>query len=976
MTPQQFIAKWQRASLSERSACQQHFLDLCELLDQRKPAEADPEGSWYTFEKGVETSEDKQGWADVWMRDHFGWEYKGKHKDLKAAYRQLQLYREALENPPLLVVCDMDRFEVHTNFTGTAKQVHAFDLAGLATPGNLDILRRVFADPGSLKPGITSEAMTVEAAQRFAKLADGMRQKGVEPLRAAHFLMKLMFSMFGEKTGLLPPGLFGKLLDTGKANPAMLPRLLQALFEAMAQGGVYGSDIILWFNGGLFADADVLPLTMPEINTLANINKYDWASVEPSIFGTLFERTLDPAKRSQIGAHYTSRADIETLLKPVLLAPLQREWAEVKRKCEAELWPKVVNASRAGQRAPMRSIGRRRPTKSDTPARKAFDRAILDFSERLAHVGVLDPACGSGNFLYVAIHMLLDLEKEVITYASDRGLSPIPRVNPAQLHGLEINPYAQQLAQVVIWIGYLQWMHFNGFKMPDHPVLTPIESIKQMDAILDLTDPEHPKEPEWPEAEFIVGNPPFLGGSKIWEELGRGYQAKLWAIYAERLPGFSDLCCYWFEKARRQIEEKKCHRAGLLATQSIRGGANREVLKRIKASGDIFFAISDRDWILDGATVHISMIGFDDGGDKSRCLNGGAVAAINPNLTTNADTTSAKRLAANQDIAYIGTKKAGPFNIEIETAIEWLRLPNPHGKPNSDVLKPWINGSAIVQRTEAQWIIDPGTSMSQEDFACYEVPYQHSLEHVKPQRDENKRAVRRDRWWLHAETCPAMRRAVVSRRRYLATPRVSKFRIFVWAEPVVICDDGVFVFAQDADWFMAILHSRVHEVWARAQGTQVRERESGFRYTPTTCFENFPLPQLASSQEVAISAAAKELDDLRCRWLNPPEWTETQVLEFPGSVDGPWARYVVEPDARGIGTVRWPRIVPKDADCAASLKKRTLTNLYNQRPAWLDLAHKKLDAAVFAAYGWDPSMSDEELLERLLRLNLQRAEKA
>ena len=338
---------------------------MCELLGQPKPAEADPEGTWYTFEKGVQTTEGGKGWADVWMRGHFGWEYKGKHKDLKAAYEQLLLYREALENPPLLIVCDMDRFEVHTNFTGTAKQVHAFDLAGLAAPANLDVLRRVFTDPDSLKPGITSEAITVEAAQRFAKLAAGMREKGIEPLRAAHFLMKLMFCMFGENTGLLPPGLFRKLLDTAKANSAMLPRLLQTLFAAMAHGGTFGSDVIAWFNGGLFADADVIPLTQAEINTLANIATYDWASVEPSIFGTLFERTLDPAKRSQIGAHYTSRRDIETLLAPVLLAPLRREWAEVKRRCEEELWPKVVKVRRPrsgrGQRQGLASAQGVRP---------------------------------------------------------------------------------------------------------------------------------------------------------------------------------------------------------------------------------------------------------------------------------------------------------------------------------------------------------------------------------------------------------------------------------------------------------------------------------------------------------------------------------------------------------------------------------------------------------------------------------------
>ena len=302
MTPQQFIAKWQRVTLSERSACQQHFLDLCELLGQPKPAEVDPDGTWYTFEKGVQTSEDKKGWADVWMRDHFAWEYKGKHKDLKAAYQQLQLYREALENPPLMVVCDMDRFEVHTNFTGTLKKQHDFDLAGLADPANLDILRKVFTDPNALKPGITSEAITVEAATDFAKLADGMRDKGIEPLRAAHFLMKLMFCMFGEDIGLLPSGLFGRLLETAKANPAMLRRRLENLFTAMSQGGDFGAETILWFNGGLFADSDAIPLTTDEIDNLAKINAYDWASVEPSIFGTLFQRTLDPSTRSQIGA--------------------------------------------------------------------------------------------------------------------------------------------------------------------------------------------------------------------------------------------------------------------------------------------------------------------------------------------------------------------------------------------------------------------------------------------------------------------------------------------------------------------------------------------------------------------------------------------------------------------------------------------------------------------------------------------------
>ena len=223
MTPQQFIAKWQRVTLSERSACQQHFLDLCELLGQPKPADVDPDGTWYTFEKGVQTSEDKKGWADVWMRDHFGWEYKGKHKDLKAAYKQLQLLPRGPGEPAADGRLRHGPLRGPHEFHRHRQACPRFRPGRAGLPANIDILRRVFTDPDSLKPGITSEAMTVEAAERFAKLADGMRQKGIEPLRAAHFLMKLMFCMFGEDTGLLPPGLFGKLLDTAQGQPGHAP---------------------------------------------------------------------------------------------------------------------------------------------------------------------------------------------------------------------------------------------------------------------------------------------------------------------------------------------------------------------------------------------------------------------------------------------------------------------------------------------------------------------------------------------------------------------------------------------------------------------------------------------------------------------------------------------------------------------------------------------------------------------------------
>src|SRR6266851_6108206 len=432
MTPQEFIATWKKANLSERSAAQQHFLDLCDLLGQPKPAHADPDGAWYTFERGVKKTGGGEGWADVWMKDHFAWEYKRKRRNLVEAYQQLQFYREDLNNPPLLVVSDLDRFEIHTNFTGKPAVVFAFSLNDLAEPKNLDVLRKLFTDPYALEPGETTEAITKDVAERFSGLAEGMRIRNVPAEKAAHFLMKLMFCMFAEDIELLPAKLFSKLLTSCAKDPDRLNRMLAELFQAMSKGGDFGVDSIKHFNGGLFADADVVPLLPPEIAQLIRANERDWSNVEPSIFGTLFERTLDPAKRSRIGAHYTSKDDILTLLEPVLMAPLRREWEVVKAKCD-KLWSEIQESVRkkAGK-------GASRQTK----ARKEHDKLLQDFGHRLAEVTVLDPACGSGNFLYVAINLLLDLERQVISYGSQHGVSWFPLVRPNHLYGIDINPYA------------------------------------------------------------------------------------------------------------------------------------------------------------------------------------------------------------------------------------------------------------------------------------------------------------------------------------------------------------------------------------------------------------------------------------------------------------------------------------------------------------------------------------------------------
>jgi type II restriction/modification system DNA methylase subunit YeeA len=273
------------------------------------------------------------------------------------------------------------------------------------------------------------------------------------------------------------------------------------------------------------------------------------------------------------------------------------------------------------------------------------------------------------------------------------------------------------------------------------------------------------------------------------------------------------------------------------------------------------------------------------------------------------------------------------------------------------------------------FIIDFGIARDEADCAKYEGPFAHVVFHIKGERTENKRALYAKYWWRHVEPRPGMLKALAKLSRFLTTVAVSKHRLFVWMTAPTLPDHQVFVFARDDDYFMGVLQSRFHEVWARSQGTQVRERESGFRYTPTTCFETFAFPYPNEQQKNEIAAAAKELNTLRNNWLNPPEWTLTRELIFYGSSDGPWSRFVHAPNEHGIGTVRYPRVEARDDECAANLAKRTLTNLYNERPPWLANTHAKLDAAVAAAYGFPVDSGDEAILERLLALNQERASK-
>ena len=337
MTPEAFIAKWAANTRSEAAASKEHFLDLCALLAVDTP-NSDPTGEKYAFEKGVQKSTGKPGWADVWLRGHFGWEYKSRGEDLEKAHTQLLNYAGALENPPLLICSDMERIVVRTNWTNEITERTDYTLQDLANVAVRAKLKHCWTSPDSWKPSITRRVVTETAAARFANLARRLRDRGHEPHAVAHFMIRLVFCLFADDVGLLPPGLFEKMLAAAAKKPAEFAPFASLLFAAMQNpGGKIGFDPVNWFNGGLFNDDSALPLEAADISDLAAAAALDWSEIDPSIMGTLFERGLNPDKRSQFGAHYTGRDMIERLIDPVIRRPLLAEWAATRAEIETTL---------------------------------------------------------------------------------------------------------------------------------------------------------------------------------------------------------------------------------------------------------------------------------------------------------------------------------------------------------------------------------------------------------------------------------------------------------------------------------------------------------------------------------------------------------------------------------------------------------------------------------------------------------------
>ena len=968
MTPTDFIHKWGKSELKESSAAQSHFVDLCQMLGVETPTDVDAVGDTYCFEKGATKSTGGNGFADVWKKGCFGWEYKGPKANLDTAYAQLQRYAVALENPPLLIVSDTKTIIIRTNWTNSVSETHTIALTDLVDAKARETLKNCFVKPEALRPKRTRDDLTRDAANEFSVLAQRLREDDHHAETVAHFVIRLVFCMFAEDVGLLPNKMFERAIEHARKEPEKTQDFLKTLFAAMKSGGPVGFESVPWFNGGLFDDDQALPLGRDEIELVYKAARLFWADIDPSILGTLFERGLDPSKRSQLGAHYTDREKIMMIIRPVIIEPLDTEWAKVKAKIADEM-------------------DKSHTAKSEGAKTQAYNRATKahsDFIERLAKFRVLDPACGSGNFLYLSLKALKDIEHRANVEAEALGLPRgFPRVGPEALKGIEINPYAAELARVSIWIGEIQWMRANGFDAATNPILKPLDNIECRDAVL---NPDGTRA-EWPNADVVVGNPPFLGSRKMQPELGTDYVHTLRKAYENDVHRGADFVTYWFAKAWLIAKRGSFARVGLVATNSIRGGSSREVLKPIAKEGRIFEAWDDEPWTVDGAAVRVSIVMFDNEDSSHARLNGVSVREVFSDLTASAfaiDLTSAVKISENQNVAFqgvvprsslnkkdakdLGLPEDADFAISGDMARTMLSMPtNPNLRPNSDVLFPYLIARDVTRRPSDRFIVDFGL-MSLPNASLYEAPFAQ-ITSIKAHRAHMAQESAFETWWQHWRSRPEMRAALAPFGKFIVTPRVSKHRLFVWERSPTLCDNAVVAIARDDDTTFGILHSRFHEIWSLRMGTFLGVGNDP-RYTSSTTFETFPFPEgltpnipatdyADDSRAQAIAAAAARLNELRENWLNPPDLVKRVPEVVPGYPD---------------------RILPVDEKAAEILKKRTLTNLYNEHPAWLDHVHRDLDRAVAAAYSWQDdfdtgSLNDDEILKRLFELNQARPKK-
>jgi len=1032
-----FIVRWDGTGMAERANYSAFLHELCDVLAVPRPAGATGSGGDYRLERAVKRNEDDGGTSskriDLYKRGCFVLEAKqGAAPDLDeppfrltndaqrrsnvrntpqwVRYMQQakgQAERYARDIPPeegwlpFLIVCDVGFcLDLYADFSGTGRHYAQFPdregfrlyLPDLRRAEVRELLRAIWTDPKALDPALKRAAVTRDIAALLAKLAAALEGPPTRPRHApghvATFLMRCIFCMFAQSVGLLPPGSFTRLLERCRANPVGFLPMVGDLWAAMDTGGfcVALEVVVLRFNGGLFRHSahggfDPLPVDQHELGLLLLAAGKDWAEVEPAIFGTLLENALDTKERGRLGAQFTPRAFVERLVLPTVMEPLREAWDGVRSAAEA--------AMQAGSKAQAAEY-------------------VRAFHGELCAVRVLDPACGTGNFLYVTMELMKRLEGEVLDTLQGFAPDECSRRNiagctvyPNQFYGLDVNPRAVPVAELVLWIGYLQW-HFriNGKALPAEPILHDFGNIREEDALLahsgkaldrdaagrpvtawggltklhPVTGKAVPDETDqievvryrgcrktaWPAAEFIVGNPPFVAGKDLRAELGSGYAEALWAAYPE-VQRSADLAMFFWWRAAQAVRAGTTRRFGFITSNSIRQVFCRRVIAEALEGPrplHLAFAIPDHPWSLgiDSAAVRIAMtvaaagtapgklfhVEHETGGKVPEVLLGVLEGFVNADLTVGASPNAALPLRANKEVCSPGVKLHGAGFIVSPATAANLGLGKVPGLEAH--IRPYLNGRDMTGRSRGVMAIDLDGLSEAEVRLRFPAVFQHLLLHVKPERDQNTRSIYRKAWWVFGEPRSNLRTALRNLPRYIATVETAKHRVFVFQPAALLPDNMLVCIASAEAWHLGVLSSRIHTTWAPAAGGWF-----GFgndpRYTKTRCFDPFPFPAATPAQVAEITALADELDGLRkSRLAAHPHLTLTILYNVLAAIRAGQPLSDADQDMLQAGQVELLRHL-----------------------------HDRLDVAVAAAYGWPADLSALAIVEHVVALNGERA---
>jgi hypothetical protein len=1005
-----FIRRWQGREGGQERANYALFLnELIALLGlpSPDPADATHEHNDYVFERAVLKHRDEggsHGRIDLYKRNSFVLEAKqSRLKGVKKiagqddlfttevpegsrgrrgadrawdvlmlnAKRQAEEYARALPTshgwPPFILVCDVGHcIEVYADFSGQGKNYTQFPdrqkfriyLEDLRIQEVRDRLRGIWLDPASLDPTQASAKVTRDIAKRLAQVSLALERKNYPAQDVAMFLMRRLFTMFAEDVGLLPEKSFKEILEECEKNPQIFTHDVSQLWEAMNSGGWAHAlrQEVKKFNGEFFRSCGALPLGREEIGELRQAASYSWKEVDPSIFGTLLEQALDKEERKRLGAHYTPRAYVERLVIATVIEPLREDWRNVQAAAE---------------------------TKRGSGELKGAAAEVKAFHDKLCETRVLDPACGTGNFLYVSLELMKRLEGEVLEALLDLGGQEALRglgshsVDPHQFLGLEINLRAAAIAELVLWIGYLQWHFRTKGGPPEEPILRAFRNIQVKNAVLTWDGEPVPKivggketypnarRPEWPAAEFIAGNPPFIGNKRMREQLSSEYVDAL-RVTNSPVPESVDFVMYWWDRAAEILERSNStlRRFGFVTTNSIGQSFNRRVLsehiERRKAIS-LIMAISDHPWIkVDSASaaVRIAMTvaerGLNVGSlfvsrhesgldtDEPKVELEESHGMICTDLTIGPAVANASNLLANIDLAHQGVTPLGEgFRLD-RRELDLLGI-DPNNLPG--VVKQYLIGRDLAQRPQERFIIDFWGLTDREAREAYPKLFQIILDRVKPERHLKNRTTYREKYWIYAEPRSKMRAALDGLNKYIVTCRTAKHRLFSFVGREFIADAKIVVIASDSESILSILSSRLHQVWAERTGAWLGVGNDS-NYNHSECFSKFPFPNIDGDLLETLGHLGKELDVTRKRVQKEhSDITMTNLYNV-------------------LEKIKLGAVLSREEE---DLKNKGLVLIIKQ-------LHDEIDTLTFAAYGWPSDLSDNDLLTRLVALNKERAD--